>query len=98
MTKVLGPLNYEVAVDGHSCQAHVANLLPGVSNWDIQSPTPDKSRVAQGSDDTTNETIVPLVPLKAEDSSMNDSEGQELGILRPHGNRHPPMRLIEEMN
>ena len=98
VTKVLGPLNYEVIVDGHSRQAHVDHLLPGTSNSDIQSPTPDEARVDQGCDDVTDNTIVPLIPLEAEDNSMNDSGSQELGMLRPTRNRHPPIRLIEEMN
>ena len=38
VTKVLGPLNYEVTVDGHSRQAHVDHLLPGTSNLDDDSP------------------------------------------------------------
>ena len=77
VTKVLGPLNYEVTVDGHSRQAHVDHLLPDTSNSDIQSPIPDNARVDQGCDDATDDTIVPLVPLGAEENSMNDSEGQE---------------------
>ena len=41
VTKVLGPLSYEVTVDGHSRQAHVDHLLPGTSNVDVDSSTPE---------------------------------------------------------
>ena len=59
-------------MEGHSRQTHVDHLLPGTSNLDIQSPISDNARVDQGCDDATDDTIVPLVPLEAEDNSMND--------------------------
>ena len=39
VTKVLGPLNYEVTVDGHSHQAHVGLILP---IWIFRAPFPSK--------------------------------------------------------
>ena len=90
VTMVLGPLNYEVTVDGHSRQAHVDHLLPDTANSDIQSSIPVEARGDQGCDDATDDTIVPLVPLRAKDNSMNESEGQELGIIRPHRNWSSP--------
>ena len=70
VTKVSGPENYEVTVDGHSRQAHVDHLLHDATNSDIQSSIPDEVREEQGCDDATDDTIVPLVPLRAEDNSM----------------------------
>ena len=102
MTKILGPLNYEVTVDGYSHQAHVDHLLPGTSNLDVDSPIPDNEQADQehNEDDatTTDSTMVPLVPVKVESNSRNDSQGQELVMLRRTRNRHPPARLIPEMN
>ena len=51
VTKVLGPLNYEVTVDGHSHQAHVDHLLPGTRNLDVESPTPDNEQANQEHDE-----------------------------------------------
>ena len=30
ITKISRPLNYEVSVDGRSCQTHIDHLLPGI--------------------------------------------------------------------
>ena len=100
--KVLGPLNYEVTVDGHSRQAHVDHLLPGTSNL-VDSPTPDNEQADQEHDEeddatTTDNTVVPLVSLEVESNSLNDLRGQELVMLRSTRNHNPPRRLIEEMN
>ena len=84
VTKVLGPLNYKVTVDGHSCQAHVDHLLTGTGNLDVDSPTLDNEQADQEHDEeddattTTDNTVVPLAPLKVESNSLNDSRGQEL--------------------
>ena len=45
--KVLGPLNYEVTVDGHSCQAHVDRLLPSTSNSAADNPVCSEEQSAQ---------------------------------------------------
>ena len=104
MTKILGPLNYEVTVDGYSHQAHVDHLLPGTSNLDVDSPIPDNEQADQEHNEeddattTTDNTMAPLVPVEVESNSRNDSQGQELVMLRRTRNRHPPARLIPEMN
>ena len=103
VTKILGLLNYEVSVDGHSHQAHVDHLLPATSTLDVGNPTPDNEQADQEHDKqdestTTNNEVVPFVPLEVESNSLNDLHGQELVTLRPTRNRHPPARLIEEMN
>ena len=100
--KVLGLLNYEVTVDGHSCQAYVDHLLPDISNL-VDSPTPDNEQADQEHDEEedatiADNTVVPLVPLEVESNSLNDLRGQELVMLRSTRNRNPPRRLIEEMN
>ena len=98
VTKVLGPLSYEVMVDGHSHQAHVDHLLPGTSNVDVDSSTPELAEQEQEKHDTTttaNNTIVPLVPVEVESNGHNDSQGQEIVRPRSTRNRHPPARLIE---
>ena len=104
VTKVLGPLNYKVTVDGHSRQAHVDYLLSGTSNLDVDSPIPDNEQADQEHNEeddattTTDNTMVALVPVEVESNSRNDSQGQELVMLRPTRNCHLPARLIAEMN
>ena len=58
-------------------------FLPGTSNLDVDSPTPDNEQADQEHDEddattTTENTVVPLVPLEVENNSLNDSRGQEL--------------------
>ena len=99
VTKVLGSLNYEVTVDGHSHQAHIDHLLPGVSTLDVKSPTPNNEQADQKHDEhdatTTDNTIV---PLEVENDPLHESREQEVVTLRQTRKRHPPMRLIEEIN
>ena len=45
--KVLGRLNYEVTVDGHSRQAHVDRLLPSTSNSAADNPVCSEEQSAQ---------------------------------------------------
>ena len=92
-----------MSVDGHSRQAFVDHLLPGTSTLDVGNSTPDKEQTDQEHDKqdestTTNNEVVPFVPLEVENNSLNDSHRQELVTLWPTRNRHPPARLIEEMN
>ena len=63
IAKVLGPPNYEVTVDGHPRQAHVA--------WYQQQADQDHDEddIATSIDNT----VVPLVPLEVESNSLNDS-------------------------
>ena len=82
--KVLGPLNYEVTIDGHSRQAHVDHLLPSTSNSAADNPVCSEEQSAQEQVNldeavsTQPNTIVPLVPLEVESNSCNDSQEQEL--------------------
>ena len=79
MTKVLGPLNYEVTIDGHSRQAHVDHLLPGTSNLDADSSIPDNEQADQEHNEkddattTTDNIMVPLVLVEVESNSRNDA-------------------------
>ena len=101
--KVLGPLNYEVTIDGHSRQAHVDHLLPSTSNSAADNPVCSEEQSAQEQVNldeavsTQPNTIVPLVPLEVESNSRNDLPEQEMVTLQPARNRHPPTCLIEEM-
>ena len=74
VTKVLGSLNYEVTIDGHSHQAHIDHLLPGVSTLDVESPTPNNEQADQKHDEhdatTTDNTIV---PLEVENDPLHES-------------------------
>ena len=45
--KVLGPLNYEVTIDGHSRQAHVDHLLPSTSNSAADNPVCSEEQSVQ---------------------------------------------------
>ena len=78
----------------------LTTLLPGTSNVDVDSSTPEQVDQEQEEHDTTttaNNAIVPLVPVKVESDAHNDSQGQEIVRPRSTRNRHLPARLIEEM-
>ena len=54
VTKVLGPLTYEVCIDGHIRQAHIDHLLPcPTTTTDALNPSPDCS-------------LSPQLPLKSD--------------------------------
>ena len=91
ITKVLGPLNYEVKVDGYTRQAHIDHILPcPQSTSDTDNSLSASTPSHQGDD-----IIMPLAdPELGED--INDTP--ELVTLRSCRNRQPPKRLIEEMN
>jgi len=38
VTRVLGPLDYKVLVDGHTCQAHIDHLLPCLCSLPTAAP------------------------------------------------------------
>ena len=104
--KVLGLLNYELTIDGHSRQAHVDHLLPSPmwSNSAADNPVCSEEQSAQEQVNlyeavsTQPNTVVPLVPLEVESNSHNDSPEQKMVTLRPARNRHLPTCLIEEIN
>ena len=102
VSRVLGPLNYEVLVDGHTRQAHIDHLLPCQGR--IEQPTVPIPATAPPNQPVTSpeiesdSTIVPLSPLEVDRSNAADTPRQELVTLQPIRNRHPPQRLIEEMS
>ena len=102
VTRVLGPLNYEVLVDGHTRQAHIDHLLPGQGR--IEQPaattpaTVPPNQPVTSPDIESDSTIVPLSPLELGSSDAADTPHQELVTLRPIRNRHSPQCLIEEMS
>ena len=64
--------------------------------------TPDNKQADQDHDEddiatSTDNTVVPLVPLEVESNSLNDSREQELVTLRSTRQHRPPARLIEEI-
>jgi len=80
VTKTLGPLNYEVSVDGRSCQAHVDHLCC-IIPLEVSNPTPDNEPAdCEPAESTAAHEVVPFVPLEVE-SSTRDSHGQELVTL-----------------
>ena len=90
ITKVLGPLNYEVNIDGYTCQAHVDHILPCPSTSSDADNFID-SIPHQDEDDLP----MPLVGCEPCETS-NDTA--ELVTLSPCRNCRPPKRLIGEMN
>ena len=104
VTRVLGPLNYTVLMDGHTRQAHIDHLLPCWGNVkqsdnSITVTTPQQQH-ATLPEMESDDTIVPLTPLEHDSGDRNDvtnAPQPELVTLRPIRNRHPPQRLIEEM-
>ena len=104
VTRVLGPLNYTVLMDGHTRQAHIDHLLPCRGNVkqsdnSITVTTPQQQH-ATLPEMESDDTIVPLTPLEHDSGDRNDvtnAPQPELVTLRPIRNRHPPQRLIEEM-
>ena len=88
---LLGPLNYEVKVDGYTHQPHIDHILPCPQ---ITSDT-DNSLSTSTPSHQGNDIMMPLAdPKLGED--INDTP--EMVILRPCQNRQPPKQLIEEMN
>lgn len=89
--KTLGPLNYEVNIDGHTRQAHIDHILP--------CPQTASDAGSRSSADTSShqedDIMMPIV-----DSGLNEATADtaEPVTLRPCRNRQPPKRLIEEMD
>jgi len=99
VTRVLGPLNYEVMLDGHMRQAHIDHLLSMVEQPD--DPTPimvSPQQLATVPEIESDNIIVPLSPLESSNSDAIDISHQELVTLWSIRNRHRPRRLIEEMS
>ena len=86
ITKVLGPLNYEINIAGYTHQAHIDHILPCPQTTDSSSPGDISSH--QDEDDI----IMPIVSCEA------STDTAELVTLRPHRSCQPPKRLINEMD
>ena len=105
MTRVLGPLNDTVLVDGHTRQAHIDHFLPCRSSTSVEQSdntmpvTASPQKHVTSPEMEPDDTIVPLsFPLQPENNDAADTPQQELVTLRPIRDRHPPQRLIEEMS
>jgi len=98
ITKVLGPLNYEVNVDGHTCQTHIDHILPcSRTLYDTDNVSPSDITSHQDEDVITSQQDEDVItmPLVSSESCETSSE---LVTLRPCRNCQPPKCLIEEMN
>ena len=95
ISKVLGPLNYEVTIDGYKRQAHIDHILPcpSVDN----DPFNDAASIPPTDAPSHQDDYVPMPIVDCEPCEASTDEA-ELVILRPRRNCRPPKRLIEEMN
>ena len=91
ITKVLGPLNYEVKVDGYTRQAHIDHILPCPQSTSDTDNSLSASTPSHQGDDI-------IMPLAAPELGEDINDTPELVTLRSCRNRQPPKRLIEEMN
>ena len=89
ISKVLGPLNYQVRIDGYECQAHIDHILPCTSNID-DSRDDTASIPPTDTSHQDDDVPMPIVNYEPDDA--------ELVIQRPRRNCRPPKRLIEEMD
>ena len=92
ITKFLGPLNYEVNIDGYTRQAHIDHILPCPQTI---SDAGNSSSADTPSHQDDDDIIMPIV--NSELSEANDNTA-ELVTLRPCRTRQPPKWLIEEMD
>ena len=84
----MGPLNYEVNIDGYTCQAHIDHILPcGINLDDSNDKTSDNTpprqqEVASDMMSTSDDTVVPLSCLEADDCDAANPAHQELVTLQ----------------
>ena len=78
ITKVLGPLNYEVNIDGYTRQAHIDHILPSPRTM---NSTDNISPVDTPSHQDENDIIMPIVSSESCEAS---TDAAELVTLRPH--------------
>ena len=69
ISKVLGPLNYQVRIDGYECQAHIDHILPCTSTIDdsrddTASIPPTDAQSHQDDDDV----LMPIVNYEPDDA------------------------------
>ena len=86
ITKVLGPLNYEVNIAGYTRQAHIDHILLCPQTTDSSPP----GDISSHQDD--DDIIMPIVSCEA------STDAAELVTLCPHRSCQPPKRLIKEMD
>ena len=89
ITKVLGPLNYEVTIDGYTCQAHVDHIIPCPRTVNDISNNLPADTVPHLDDDVVPMPIVNCEPCEGSIGAA------ELIIPRPHRNcdclyKNPP--------
>ena len=89
ITKVLGPLNYEI---GYTCQAHVDHILPCPRTVNDVSNNLLADAVSYIDND-----VVPM-PIADCEPCEGSTVAAELVTPRPHRNCRPPKCLIEEMD
>jgi len=64
VTRVLGPLNYQVLVDGHTRQAHIDNPLSCRDSAEQSDYTTPPQPSVTSPEMEADDIIVPLTPLK----------------------------------
>ena len=95
ITKVLGPLNYEVNVDGYTRQAHIDHMLPCPQTSGSNSPGDLSSHQDERSHQDDDDIIMPIINSEPCEAS---TDATELVTLRPRRKCQPPKRLIEEID
>ena len=112
ISRKLGPLAYEVNVDGQTRQAHVDHLKPNpqppLAECENDNPPGSKTDKSSNDQSLTDDAMgdsnsANLNPFLFEDSDYDSNVEQEHtepvteGAQRPQRHRKPPQRLIEEM-
>ena len=95
ITKVLGPLNYEVNIDGYTRQAHIDHMLPCPQTSGSNSPGDLSSHQDERSHQDDDDIIMPIINSEPCEAS---TDATELVTLRPRRKCQLPKRLIEEID
>ena len=90
----MGPLNYEVNIDGYTRQAHIDHMLPCPRTSGRNSPDDLSSHQDEGSHQDDDD-IMPIVDSEPCEAS---TDATELVTLGPHRNCQPPKHLIKEID
>ena len=95
----LGPLIYEVSINGYLRQAHVDHLKP---RPETQPAKPDSNTLPNNG--VGNDQYLARIPLVIDEESSDIDEQQDAvmnstpePVVHPQRNRPPPHRLIEEL-
>ena len=88
----MGPLNYEITVDGYTSQAHVDHTLP--------CPRTVNDVSNNLSADTVPHLDIDVVPMPIVDCEPCEGSTGAAELVTPcsHRNCRPPKHLIEEMD